>query len=180
MLRKKVMAIALGAMTLWPMGASATTLNPGDVVNMVGSYDFTRTFVQADGAGSFNFTFVNTNSASSNVIISDATVTALNLAFGNKNTGLPGVVFSWASSGTFFSTFKTGSIANFMHTIAASASDVLTITYGDPTVRNNRPANSTGTITLSTTALPVPLPAGGFLLLGALAGLTVLRRRKSV
>lgn len=185
MVRKKIMAVALTIATLLPMGAGATTLNPGDVVNMVGSYDFTKTFTGADTAGIYKFTFVNNNTTNSNVIVSEATVQALNLAFGAVTTnpltnGAPGVVFSWASTGTFFSTKTTGSVADFMHTIAANAIDVLTITFGDPTVRKNKPLDSTGTITLSTSATPVPLPAGGLLLIGALGGLTVLRRRKSV
>jgi hypothetical protein len=40
--------------------------------------------------------------------------------------------------------------------------------------------SSNGTIFGNTDVAPVPLPAGGLLLIGAMGGLTVLRRRKSL
>ncbi|MEO6300026.1 MAG: VPLPA-CTERM sorting domain-containing protein, partial [Paracoccaceae bacterium] len=65
---------------------------------------------------------------------------------------------------------------------AANSSDTLHIAFGNPA---DRYVGTSGFANFSLQLVafpvsPVPLPAGGLLLLGALGGVAALRRRKSV
>ena len=179
-MRKSIVAAVVGISTLLPMGAVASTLSPANTIvnggsyDMVGAYFFGETFATADVAGTRSFTFSNFDAISQNLELTVATVSALS----EKFTG--GVTFTWLGSGLSLAvgeaiTNFSGSLDNL---IAAGASDTLVVAFGDPAIRARRGGLANFTVSLD--ASPVPLPAGGLLLLGALGGLTALRRRKTV
>ena len=179
-MRKTIMAAAIGISALLPIGAGASTLNPlntlvnGGSYDMVGANFFGETFKTVDVAGTRSFTFNNFNLTSQNLSLTVATVSALS----EKFTG--GLTFKWLGSG--LSLVVGEALTNFSGTldnlIAAGGSDTLVVAFGDPAIRRN--SGGLANFTVSLDASPVPLPAGGLLLLGALGGLTALRRRKSV
>ena len=184
MLQRKIMAAAIGIVALLPMAAVASTINPSSNIATGGSYDmlggayfYAEAFNSSDVAGSREFTFTNGNTVSENLLLTTATVNTLSEMF----TG--GVTFKWLTSGlTLFvnqaATHFSGSLDNM---IAADSSDTLRISYGDPRKRTRREGIANFSVEFDASEVsPVPLPAGGLLLLGALGGLTALRRRKSV
>ena len=180
MLKKTILAVAQATASLLPFSAVASTLDPSNTLvdggsyNMLGSNFFGETFLTADGAGTRSFTFNNYNGVSANIALTVATVSALSEKF------LGGLTFTWLLSGVTLSVAEA--ITNFSgtlnNTILAGSSDTLVITYGDPVVRSGLGGRANFTVSLD--AAPVPLPAGGLLLMGALGGLAALRRRKSV
>lgn len=182
MFRTKILAAALTAATMLPLAAGASTLNPASDISNGGSYDmlsgpffYGETFRNADVAGFRDFTFTNSNIAAMNIILTTATVNALAEMF----TG--GISFTWLTSGVNMivaqSTVATGFTLD--NSIGAGSFDTLRIAYGDPADRvAGRKGKATFNVNLE--ASPVPLPAGGLLLAGALAGIAALRRRKSL
>jgi hypothetical protein len=180
MFNKTIMAAAFGALALLPLGASASTLDTSNTImdggsyNMIGSNFFGETFLTADVGGSRSFTFNNLNTVDQNIALTVATVSAL----AEKFTG--GVTFTWLVSG--LSLVVADSVTNFSgaldNVIAAGSSDTLVVTFGDPEKRTGNGGRANFTVSLD--ASPVPLPAGGLLLVAGLGGLASLRRRKSV
>ena len=181
MLRTKILAAALTAATMLPLAAGASTVNPASNIANGGSYDmlsgpylYGETFRNADVAGFRDFTFMNTNTSAMNIILTTATVNALAEMFKG------GISFTWLTSGLNLAVAQStvvfaGTLDNW---IGAGSSDTLRIAYGDPTDRvAGRKGHATFNVNLE--ASPVPLPAGGLLLAGALAGIAALRRRKS-
>ena len=154
---------------------------------MVGAFYFGESFTTPDSAGTRSFTFVNNNAFSANIMVTFASVSALAEKF------IGGVTFKWLGSNVSFSVAEaTASISSpagqLDNTISANGSDTLLVTFGDPIQRTGGPTagkpprskTASWNITLSSDVAPVPLPAGGLLLVGALGGLAALRRRKSV
>lgn len=185
-----MLAVALSAAAFLPMAASASTLDAantmlnGGTYDMVGAYFYGETFTPPDVAGSRSFTFVNNNAFSANALLTSASVNALAAKF----TG--GLTMKWLVSGLIISfaeaDISTGS--SLSNLIAAGGSDTLRITFGDPIQRSGdekagKPAKyktATWNVSLFADPAPVPLPAGGLLLLAGLGGLAALRRRTSV
>jgi hypothetical protein len=168
-----------------PLGASAVTLNPANTLSSGGSYDifdgpyfFDASFDRADGAGSYSFTFTNTTSDSLAMAVSIGTVLQSTLKF------LGGVTVSWQSGeSAFIPHNRPAHVFNLTTLIAAGASDVLTLQFGDTKGRRSGRANIDLSVDASVAGgpgpAPIPLPATGLLLVGALGGLTVLGRRKA-
>ena len=178
MLRMKLLAAALGVATMLPVAASAVTFDPLNTLVDGGSYDifadplfFNSSYVNADVAGTYKFTFTNLTTTAVTAAVTVGTVNQFLLKF-----GLTGVTFTWLTGGNTatIATNVSGSIT-LDTVIAGLGSDTLKVAFGDPTQRRT---NGRGTIDLSVAA--VPLPAGGLLLLGALGGIAALRRRKAV
>ena len=182
MFRTKILAAALTAATMLPLAAGASTLNPASNISNGGSYDmlsgpffYGETFKNADAAGFRDFTFTNSNIAAMNLILTTATVNAL----AEKFSG--GISFTWLTSGLNLIVSQSATVfaGTLNNMIGAGSSDTLRIAYGDPM---DRVAGHKGhaTFNVNLDASPVPLPAGGLLLAGALAGIAALRRRKSL
>lgn len=182
MFRTKILAAALTAATMLPLAAGASTINPASNISNGGSYNmlsgpffYGETFKMADVAGFRDFTFTNTNTSAQNIILTTATVNALAEMF----TG--GISFKWLTTGVNMVVTQATKVAGFTldNWIGAGSSDTLRIAYGDPA---DRVAGQKGhaTFNVNLEASPVPLPAGGLLLAGALAGIAALRRRKSL
>ena len=178
MLRMKLLAAALGVATMLPVAASAVTFDPLNTLVNGGSYDifadplfFNSSYVNADVAGTYKFTFTNLTTTAVTAAVTVGTVNQFLLKF-----GLTGVTFTWLTGGNTatIATNVSGSIT-LDTVIAGLGSDTLQVAFGDPTQKRKL---GRGTIDLSVAA--VPLPAGGLLLLGALGGIAALRRRKAV
>ena len=178
MLRMKLLAAALGVATMLPVAASAVTFDPLNTLVNGGSYDifadplfFNSSYLHADVAGTYKFTFTNLTTTAVTAAVTVGTVNQLLLKF-----GLTGVTFTWLTGGNTatIATQVSGNVT-LSTVIAGLGSDTLQVAFGDPTQKRKL---GRGTIDLSVAA--VPLPAGGLLLLGALGGIAALRRRKAV
>ena len=173
---------AVSVMVIMPLAAGAATVDPssnianGGAYDMVaGPYSYGETFVSSDVAGVRNFTFNNLNAVSQNIMLTTATVNALR----NMFTG--GITFQWLTSGAslFVAQATTSFSGTLDNLIAAGGSDTLRITFGDPERRLPlREGRATFDVQLDAVPVPIPVPAAGLLLLGALGGLAALRRRK--
>ena len=179
MLRMKLLAAALGVATMLPVAASAVTFDPLNTLVNGGSYDifadplfFNSSYLHADVAGTYKFTFTNLTTTAVTAAVTVGTVNQFLLKF-----GLTGVTFTWLTGGNTatIATNVSGSVT-LSTVIAGLGSDTLKVAFGDPTQRVRK---GRGTIDLAVAAV-VPLPAGGLLLLGALGGIAALRRRKAV
>jgi hypothetical protein len=183
MFNTRILATVFAAVVAMPLLANASTINPvNDIVNggkydMFGPHFFAEAFGNADGAGIRQFTFKNSDTVRQNLILTTATVNALATMF----TG--GVTFEWLKSGRslFASEAETNFSGQLNNTIRAGKSDTLRVTYGDPERRTDASASGNGHFSLAFDSSPatVPLPAGGLLLMAALGGIAVLRRRRN-
>lgn len=182
MLNKTSLAAVLSLAMALPFAAGAATLNPGNTVVDGGSYDvlgayfFGEAFQRTDVAGTREFTFTNASAISQNMMLSTVTVTALSGMFAN------GISFEWLQSGASLSVGQR--VTNFADSlnnmIAANGSDTLRITFGDPRRRDANQLNDTVgyQVAFDGTVAAVPLPAGGILLISAIAGIAAMRRRR--
>jgi hypothetical protein len=174
-MKKLLAGLALALLTTVPAQAVTVSGNiaPGATVDVLsGPYDFNAEFLNSDGAGSFQFTFTNTTSSYVATTVSFATVNQGVLGrLAYFFTG--GATFTWLGSGDTH-TVAQGALDSFdlFTSIAAGGSDTLVITFGDPVGVGN-----VGPDIDFTVLAQVPVPAGGLLLLGGLAGLAALRRR---
>ncbi len=137
---------------------------------------FGATFANTDTGGNLCFNFNNSSTTDAAVTIAVATVNQQGSDWGF----LGGVqLFSEQSGSTPIWTVAQGvsALKEFTFLIAASSSIYFDWSYGDPYTSKtfNFPQ-----INFTVGATPVPVPAAGLLLLGALGGLAALRRRKSV
>jgi hypothetical protein len=182
MLNKTILAAALSVAMALPFGAGAATLNPANTIDdggsydMVGAYFFAEAFTRSDVGGTREFTFMNLNSNSQNMLLSTATVNTLSAFFKG------GITFEWLQSGlSLFSGPQTTNFSDSLNNIiAANGSDTLRITFGDPKRRDNSSVSDTAHFSVQFDGSPaaVPLPAGGLLLISAIAGIAALRRRR--
>lgn len=166
------------ALLMTPVAASAVTLDPANTMADGGTYDilagpyfFDATFVADDVAGMFEFQFTNTSATTQTVGVTWGTVLQGTLEF------LGGVAASWLNGQS--ATVAQGVTGTFQIStvLAAGQTDTLRVVYGDPKAIFE---NGKGNIDMAVAAVaPVPLPAGGLLLLGALGGMAALRRRKA-
>ena len=156
----KYAAVAL-ALSIAPMSASALTFfdgGPGYVVGG-GTYEIGSGFKrvnalsQGEGPGSFTLTVANNL----------ASLTTFSFNFGTKffNTTFPSYTITFAGNAV---------TAPFTTSLQGGQSKDLVVTYGALTKGDRFAA------TLSS----VPVPAAGFLLLGALGAAAAMRRRKPV
>ena len=167
------------ALVLAPLTASAVTLDPSNSLSDGGTYDifngpyfFGATFDKNDSAGSYSFTFSNNSTSSLAMAVSIGTILQSTLQF------LGGVTVFWQSGeSAFIPDNRPTDAFNLSTLIAAGASDVLTLQFGDPSGARNGSANID--LTVDGTPAPVPVPASGLLLIGALGGMALLRRRKT-
>lgn len=154
-------------------GGSANNSSDIDVLSGAA---FSATFADSDVGGNLCFNFINSSSTAAAVTLAVATVNQQGLDWGFLN----GVnLFSEQSGPAPIWTVAqgVGAIQTFSFLIAASSSIFFDWSYGDPYTSKqfNFPQ-----INFTVGASPVPVPAAGLLLLGALGGLAGLRRRKTV
>lgn len=181
MIITKFIAVAFGAAILIPLSATGSTVNPdsdiasGGVYNIFTPHFYAEAFKTEDGAGAREFTFVNDDPLSVTLLLTTATVNALAAMFKG------GVTFAWLESGNSIHVgaqkrYFSGELDTM---IAGGGIDTLRISFGDPKTRVGFPDGGIAHFSIETVAAPspVPLPAGGLLLLGALGGIAALRRR---
>lgn len=167
-----------------PMLAGASTLSPandivdGGTYDMSGAHFYEEVFRIADQGGVREFTFTNSDDTNQNLILTTATVNALSTMF----TG--GITFEWVQSGLSLFARQSSKIysSELENMIAAGSFDTLRVSFGDPARRPNASTNGKADFSLAFDSNPatVPLPAGGWLLIGALGGIATLLRRRAV
>lgn len=155
-----------------PIGSGA---NAWAYIDVLAGASFNADFVDSDGPGNLCFNFHNTSLTSVVVTLASATVLQLGDIYGflggvqlYSEQATPDLLWSvnQGSSGT----------SDFSFTMAANSVIFFDWVYGDPYGSGNTGPD----IDFGVFASPVPVPAGGLLLIGALGGLAALRRRKSV
>ena len=130
--------------------------------------------------GDFRFTFKN--DSSTDVAITTVMGSIFEGFLGDF--GLP-LSISWVQSGmsAVFSPTKLASLTTFDFdtVIGANSSDTLRVSYGGFTGPADAKGPVQGTIDLSVSGAPspVPLPAAGWLLFAGLGGIAALKRKKS-
>lgn len=168
-MRKSLMALAVA---LLPGVASATTVvvDGGSYDIFADDYRFNDVFLVGDAADVLTFTFVNYSTTAAALTVFGATVQQLTAAFTD------GVDISF---GTFSTFIAQGVTDGFETTIllAANSSTDLVLDFG--AVVEKGAEGGSADIDFALEAAAVPVPAAGLMLLGALGGLGVLRRRKS-
>lgn len=162
------------------VGDPQCTTGIGFSANTVGNIDvlagasFNAEFVNGDVGGNFCFNFFNSSTTDAVVTLAVATVNQGGTRWGF----IDGVQLLSEQLGTLWTVAQgTGAFAEFTFTIAANSTIFFDWIYGDPYAANE---NVRPEIDFVVFASPVPLPAGGLLLIGALGGLAALRRRKTV
>ena len=176
MLSTKTMSAAfgLGLAILVPLSAWGTTITPGGVAIVAADdYDYQGTFATDSGANTLTFDLTALNE-----LMLDGGVSTLE--FTGKFTGLSVMLDGVAAH---LDSFATLARAYSFDQVAFAAGDMKSLVLSwDEVIRGNTTRNGVAQINLqlSTAAATVPVPAGGFLLFGALAGLAALRRRKLV
>jgi len=185
MMSSKIISAALGVAMLVPMSVNASTVNPGSDIADGGTYSvfdphfYAEAFKRKDSAGVREFTFENTGATSQTLLLTTVTVNALATMFKG------GVTFEWLGSGDSVTVSGKKKVfsGEFDALIAADSSETLRVSFGDPKKRPGFRDGGSAHFSIETAAAPspIPLPAGGLLLLGALGGIAALRRRaKSV
>ncbi len=162
------------ALAVLPIASQAVTIDPATNIAVGGTYDIEdgpyflkATFDETDPGGTVDFFF--TSDVDMNAVL---TASLFQSVFGQFEGG---ATFSWSGGASQFVPESTSPFGFTLSTfIAAGATETLTITFGDPI--NGDFAEALFTVT----AAPIPLPAGGLLLISGLAGAAAIaRRRKS-
>jgi hypothetical protein len=149
----------------------------GDIDVLAGA-SFNAEFVNSDVGGNFCFSLNNTSTTAAVVTLAVATVNQGVNPFGGTWGFTNGVQLVSEQLGTLWTVAQGAFDAeSFVFTIAAGDIVYFDWIYGDPYTNAGlaRPE-----IDFAVFASPVPLPAGGLLLIGALGGLAILRRRKTL
>ena len=165
LLRKTFLgAVAALALSVASGASEAATLifNGGSSSISYGD-GFTATIINPTGAGSFIHTFTSV----ADPLGVDAQVSVLTI------TGtFVGMNLSWLDAS--LATLSSVSVVPFSTTLAT----VFTIPNLTQSVRVSWTSSTPSAVAVLGVVAAVPVPAGGLLLLGALGGLTALRRRK--
>lgn len=191
-LKKFLSPIALaGAVALSPAAASAVTVTQTNVVgdpfvgiatiDVLSGASFNATFEDTDIAGAAKFNLYNSSATTAAVTFVVTTVTQCVLSCGftggafidlNDNMtfdGAPEIFVSENNGGL------GGFTTMFQFLIGAGGTTYFDFIYGDPYANSGAKPEFDFTVE----AALVPLPAGGLLLLTALGGLGLARRRRS-
>ena len=165
-------AFTMGLAALAPVAGWASTVSPGTVaIEADNDYDYQGTFDTSSGANTLTFDLTALND-----LVLDSGVSTLE--FTGKFSGLSVMLDGVAAQLDF-----TGRLAraySFDPTEFATGDSKSLVLSWDDVIRAKNNRSGVAQINLQLTTATVPLPAGGLLLLGALAGLAALRRRKSV
>ncbi len=149
--------------------------NNSSNIDVLAGASFNSTFANGDAAGNLCFNFTNTSATSAVVTLAVATVNQ----FENLWGFIGGVqLYSEQSTPTLLWTVAQGVFDTeaFSFLMAAGSTIFFDWSYGQAYAAGG----ALPQINFSVVASPVPLPAGGLLLIAALGGLAALRRRKSV
>lgn len=161
------------AVSLLPMASQAVTIDPATNIAVGGTYDLAdgpyflkATFDEADAGGTVEFHFTST--VDINAVLTAAVFQSV---FGQFQGG---ATFSWSGGPSQFVAESTSPFGfSLQKYITAGTTETLTITYGDPI--NGNFAEALFTVDTA----PVPLPAGGLLLLSGAGAFMIARRRKA-
>lgn len=173
----KTMLVALAAVVLMSSAASAVT-----VVSAGGTYDiksdplFIGTATSPGGPGSYAVNFTSPVDP----LIGQANASVTINVFGL----FTGLTMSWVDTANPSNVFATTAILGSglqttLNTLFSSASTSLSQTLVFSWAGSTAPSNG-GVIGFDFDVSAVPLPAGGMLLLTALGGLVLMRRRQTV
>jgi len=172
-------ALAIGiALALTPIKASALTLNSSDAGGgpfslLASSYNFQQLFANNTPGATLSFEFVNDSASTMNVVLSSATISQ-NL----NNFFVEGARVFWDTAGMVTDAAARQSSSNNKNfLLGAGMSDTLNVQFGNVIIQGNGPNPD---IDFTVSAVPVPIPAAGLMLLTALGGLGLARRRRKV
>lgn len=174
MLSTKTIAttVALGLAVLAPVAGWASTIAPGPVaIAADNDYDYQGTFDTNSGSKTLTFDLTALNR-----LMLDGGVSTLE--FTGKFTGLS-VMLDGVEANLDLAGARARAYSFDQTAFAAGEMKSLVLSWDDVT-RANTARSGVAQINLQLETATVPLPAGGLLLFGALAGLAALRRRKSV
>lgn len=164
------------ALALLPVASQAVTIDPATNIAVGGTYDMAdgpfflgAQFDETDSGGTVFFNFTSTVD-----IKAIATLAAFQSVFGKFDGG---ITVSWSGGPSNFVPESESAFGFSLEKfIAAGTTETLTITYGDPV--SGSVSGDFAEALLFVDAAPIPLPAGGLLLISGLAGAAAIARRR--
>ncbi|WP_176559612.1 VPLPA-CTERM sorting domain-containing protein [Rubellimicrobium roseum] len=173
MLSKLKVAGLAAAMLVAPVAATATTfVSPGGSYDLLADdYFFNGQFAIGDTGNTYTFSFVNTSSTAALANVG-ATVQQVSAAFAG------GVSFTWGSEGPFSIAQDDTDGFESEVLVAAGQTIDLILSFGN-VIDTGKRAGGTADIDFAVEAAVIPVPAAGLLLLTAMGGLALARRRKT-